>query len=201
MRRRLLKKHNNNGLLYELPEPTTFVPEEQKFIDTGIKMFKHVEMLPNYTYTILADIERGENMTDATNTYCAAHCMEEVQPYPGISIAMWENKNLGLNLYSIYGAIGTLTDNRRKVIVIVIHDGKVLMKYCNYKTQAFFTTVLNNANITGYNASVDKTLLLGCYQESDGTKGRFFDGTIHRFKLYDSLLDDTEINSFCEIKQ
>lgn len=43
-------------------------------------------------------------------------------------------------------------------------------------------------------AAVDKSLLIGGYQTSDGIKGRFWDGTVHFCKIYDKLLTEEQIN-------
>ena len=40
-----------------------------------------------------------------------------------------------------------------------------------------------SAAISNYTAAVAKSLLIGGYQKSDGTHGRFFDGTLHSFKV------------------
>ena len=43
-------------------------------------------------------------------------------------------------------------------------------------------------------AAVDKSLLIGGYQTSDGIKGRFWDGTVYFCKIYDKLLTEEQIN-------
>ena len=37
-------------------------------------------------------------------------------------------------------------------------------------------------------ATVSQTLLLGAYQATNGNKGRFFNGTIHKFKLVEGVM-------------
>ena len=53
----------------------------------------------------------------------------------------------------------------------------------------------NWGNITGY-TTVDKTLILGAYQQSDGTKGRFFDGTLYQCIVYNSALTDDQLREW-----
>ena len=53
--------------------------------------------------------------------------------------------------------------------------------------------VINNTTI--FNENVKKaTLLLGCYQDVNGTKGRFWKGTIYDFVVYNRALTTDEIN-------
>ena len=49
---------------------------------------------------------------------------------------------------------------------------------------------------SGYDTAVDKSLLLGCYQEPDGTKGRFFDGTLYQCLVYDKALTDEQVKTW-----
>ena len=36
--------------------------------------------------------------------------------------------------------------------------------------------------------TAEQTLLLGAYQAANGDKGRFFNGTIHKFKLVEGVM-------------
>ena len=64
-----------------------------------------------------------------------------------------------------------------------------------------------NYKVEGKNASVktingmmktntfSNTILLGAYRGSNDTKGRYWEGTINTFTVYDKVLTDEEVNA------
>lgn len=52
--------------------------------------------------------------------------------------------------------------------------------------------------IGGYKTAVAKSLLIGGYQKSDGTHGRFFDGTLHSFKVLRGAYTMAECQAWVE---
>jgi hypothetical protein len=57
-------------------------------------------------------------------------------------------------------------------------------------------TLKTHTNTSGTFVPVTQNLLLGAYQTADGTKGRFWDGTLHNFTVYDSVFSDEDINAY-----
>lgn len=174
--------------IYTLPEKTVFVPSEQKVIDTGCKLFESIDTKPQYT--ILVDFQGADTITASRDTYCLMHCMNEITPWPGITIAMWPNGSLGFNLYKLETTLINSLDNvkQRNTIAIQIKDDQCKL-------------MINSSNgywkeITGYTSNVSQSLLIGGYQQSDGTKGRFFDGTVYRFEVYRGLLSSDAITNW-----
>lgn len=174
--------------IYTLPQKTVFVPAEQKVVDTGVKLFEAVDTKPQYT--ILVDFQGADTITGERDKYCLMHCMNEVSPWPGISVAMWPNGSLGFNLYKLETTlIGTLDNvKQRNVFAIQIKDDQV--KIMLNSSSGYWRSV------SGYTSSVTQSLLIGGYQQSDGTKGRFFDGTVYRFEVYRGLLSSDAIDNW-----
>ncbi len=176
--------------VFSLPE-TTFVPSEQKVIDTGIKPFESADGAKDYTIIIA----QRPNSTDTSTSHCLLHCMEETSPNPGLSLSHSKSA------YTI-SAFGRRADhllsesigfNTNTVIFAIRVSAKqVWAKAYAYNTKVF---IESKGWIPLNYAAVDKTLLIGGYQTSDGVKGHFWDGTVYWCKIYDKLLDETVIDS------
>ena len=175
--------------VYQLAEPKTFVPEKQEYIDTGIKMFETIDPKPEWT--VLFEVQCGENMTAKDNTYVLLHCMEEIAPWPGSCVQLAGGR-LQVNVYDAAKSYNTGLDtlkSAKKRMAFTISEGN-LDRWLSQWTHG------DTAEITGLNQTVDKTLILGCYQESDGTKGRFFDGTLYQCLVYNKKLTDAQISTW-----
>ena len=177
--------------VFSLPE-TAFVPNEQKVVDTGIKLFESADGAKDYTIIIA----QRSNTTDTSTSRCLLHCMEETSPYPGLSLSH------GKSAYAIsaFGkradqllstAVGYTTVNT-VIFAIRVSAKQVWAKAYIYNTKVF---IESKGWIPLNYAAVDKTLLIGGYQTSDGVKGHFWDGTVYWCKIYDKLLDETVIDS------
>ena len=180
---------DDDTCVYSLPSETTFTPSEGKFVDTGIKLFESVDT-SKPTWTILYDIDFGSDIQSKADTYCAFHCMEETSPWNGLSAAIWAKGSFGLNIY------GTANDiSGTKAVAGTRIKGGLIISESSFSLSS---TVSNKAttSIKNYSGNIDKTLILGAYQTSTGTKGRFFNGTFHRFKVYNRVLTTEEINTF-----
>lgn len=185
-------------VLYRLPGTQTFTAGEDHVIDTGLKLFESIDPKPKYT--ILFDINIGDNATPASNsdTIVLAHCMEESSPWPGfvLQIAGHDTPTLQVNLYgSVYRIMG-------KCIGKWIHAGVILngaQWQGDAQTNPGSANSLIKETISSYTTAVDKTLLLGGYQSSDGTHGRFFDGKINQFIVYDGAMTEEELQKWVNV--
>lgn len=174
-------------LVYSLTEETVFDPSAQKYIDTGVKLFESIEEKPSWT--ILMEVQYGENV-DTSSTYCLAHCMEESSPWPGLSIASWADGSLGVNVYGGKSQLSTMAKlkaQKRKLAFKL--EGTTGTRWNVDGGSTTFT-------ISNYNTAVDKTLILGAYQTSDGEKGRYFDGTLSKFLVYKKAMSDEDITAW-----
>ena len=180
--------------VFSLPK-TEFTPENATVVDTGIKPFESAEGAKDYTIIIS---QRPHSTTDvnATDRYCLLHCMDETDPYPGLAIAgsgerynisAFEHRTttliaraIGFDIYNTY------------VFALRVSGKRVWAKVYNANHKSYIESK-GWVEIANY-AAVDKSLLIGGYQASNGTKGRFWDGTVDFCKIYDKLLTEEQIN-------
>ena len=164
-------------VLYELPQETVFTAGTDSIIDTGLKLFEDISTKPKYTF--LFDVTGGQNMTtnDSTGETCVlAHCMEESNPWPGFVLHV--AADYFVLQANMYGSRLGITSNMKgkKLRCALVVDGA---NWYYYSSAGSATS----AAISNYTTAVAKSLLIGGYQKSDGTHGRFFDGTLHSFKV------------------
>ena len=179
-------------VLYELPQETVFTAGTDSIIDTGLKLFENISTKPKYTF--LFDVTGGQNMTtnDSTGETCVlAHCMEESNPWPGFVLHVCGD--YFVLQASMYGSHLEMTANmkRKKLRCALVVDGA---NWYYYSSAGSATS----AAISNYTAAVAKSLLIGGYQKSDGTHGRFFDGTLHSFKVLQGAYTMAECQAWVE---
>ena len=171
-----------SSVLYTLPQETTFNGTSD-YIDTDIQLFK-----ADKDFTIAMDVTADTQVKAQT---CIIHCMEEKSPYPGINLQLNPSDayfylTAGNNQY----AIRNLVPVSQRTKLVIVKNGTTMKAY-------------NSNNVSGqsaYNfASINQTLLLGAYQTVDGVKGRFFNGTIHEFKISNTVYTDEQINAYLGI--
>ena len=179
--------------VYKLPQAVEFTPSKANSIDTGIQMLKTLD--PKPTYTILFECQYNESLTAAGDTYVLLHCMEEKSPWPGFVVQVGGSGVLQINMYGFSKILDTRDDliaNKRR-FAVQFYDNKIKgLSYNGY----YFTGNKESdyaSEITGYTPAVDKSLLLGGYQTSDGTKGRFFDGVLSQCLIYDKVLTPAQM--------
>lgn len=184
--------------VFSLPE-TAFTPEKATVVDTGIKLFESADGAKDYTIIISQRPHPTTNIS-AKDTYCLMHCMNETDPYPGLAIAGGNSsytisaferrtntllaRGFGFDIYNTY------------VIAIQVSGKRAWAKVFNANKKTYIESK-GWVDIADYTA-VDKSLLIGGYQTSNGTKGRFWDGTVYFCKIYDKLLTEEQINKIME---
>ena len=174
--------------VYKLAAPKTFVPANKEYIDTGIKMFESIDPKPEYT--ILFEAQYGENVTAKGDTWVLMHCMEEATPWPGFVVHVVGDGSLQANYYASKNTFRAMADMKAsKYRFALVFEGTNVKRWMD-------NGLYDTTNITGYNTAVNKSLLLGCYQQSDGTKGRFFDGTLYQCLVYNKALTDDQVRAW-----
>lgn len=165
-------------IAYTLPQETTFNGTSD-YVDTGIQLFKTDQ---NFTITmdVTADTQTGEQTA-------LLHCMREAYPYRGLCVQSTNGAKFRLDEGNNKTAIDNLVPISQRTKLIIVKNGTTMKVY-------------NSNNVTGesvYNfTSLDQTLLLGAYQTVDGTKGRFFKGTIHEFSISNTVYSNEQINTY-----
>lgn len=171
-------------VVYSLATPTTFNGTSD-YIDTGIKLFDTAK-----DFTIYIDFADG---TGNKNNNSVFHCIYEQPPYRGLCLNYGAVKNAYfLGGYDITKANKPYLDN--------INTGKYLIEFKNGVISRAFSstgelTINNEARTNSPYSKHDKNLLLGCYQTTDGTKDRYWNGTINKFNVWFRTLSATEITT------
>lgn len=181
----------SGGVLYRLAESTTF--DGTNYIDTGVQLFAE-----NKPFTVVVDWEHGASEF-MTESHTVAHCMNEARPWNGFvmqysnSVGIFEmqvTQREKVEVKSGSDSMTTSTFARFKAVVRKASDGVVTISRRYNDTG----DVLKTSGSTTY-TKVDQTLLLGCYQTTGGTKGRFAKGVMHEAIVYDRALSDDEVNA------
>lgn len=165
----------SDDISYTLPQETTFNGTSD-YVDTSIQLLKI-----DQDFTITMDVT-----ADTPGVASLIHCMKEQSPYPGIAIQSNGTDyylSKGNNTISMNGLIQPSTRTK----LVIVKNGTTMKVY-------------NSNNFKGespYNfTSIDQTLLLGAYQTVDGTKGRYFKGTIHAFSISNTVYTNEQINTY-----
>lgn len=190
-------------LVYSLPQATTF--DGTGCIDTGIALFAEDE-----PFTVLIDWTHTNNAF-AGQSGTVAHCMKEITSWVGLVVqysdfAMQMEVNQTNKLTVLAGVnSGTATSDPG-----IFYDGIANKDFANMKA-AFTKNASGQVKISRrYNnsgeiltssvdctfVSIPQTLLLGGYQTSNGTKGRYAKGILEDCKVYNYALPDAEIEAF-----
>lgn len=204
------KLDNSVNILYNLENPVTFVPSEQKYIDTGIKLF---ESITDEKFTIMIDFSNGKNayISDSdTSMRTVMHCMKEVDPWPGVTINV--HGYSGHAIMATYGTRQVLTKTTastpfsgRNTKAVICFNGTRMRVVCPTAGKAAnktYESLYEDKPDTGWfdvnsmTPAINETIILGAYKETDGTMGRYFDGTINRFKVYSGICPDSMIQEF-----
>ena len=174
--------------VYKLAAAKTFAAANKECIDTGIKLFETIS--PQPSWTILMEVQ-GDSLTATASTFCLLSCSTEDSAFHGLVSSIWGNGNLSFNLYGTNGPFINLSYlNGNKVrIAIAINGGKVTTKT---------NTSMGNyadVSISNYSGTVDKSLILGAFQDDSGVS-QFFNGTVYQFAVFQSALDTSNIESW-----
>ena len=176
--------------VYKLAAATEITPTKANVIDTGVKLFERID--PKPTYTILLEVQGGDALTAVYDTYVLMHCMEESSPWPGFVIQIAGSSGLQMNLYGYKKALVDLATLKAAKRKFAIQFENETVKVWNYDG----TMLTGGSPITSYTTTVEKSLLLGGYQTSDGTKGRYFDGVLSQCLIYNKALTNEQITAW-----
>ena len=171
---------------YAITEPRTFNGTSD-YIDTGIKLFDTAK-----TFTIFVDYATTTSTSNAQATIF--HCLHELSPFRGL--CLMEIANTGL--YFIGGQAG----GQNSYATDMPATGKYLISFVDGVINKIVTAdnsgnLVHSATDIGANnpyVQISENLLIGCYQNTSGTKGRYWSGTINKFGVWYKQLTEAEIN-------
>ena len=79
---------------------------------------------------------------------------------------------------------------------------KIIIKKVNSESKIYvYDEIGLVGNISGglITNTFDKNLLIGCYQDDNGNKGRYWKGTVYSCYVYEKALTDSEISAILNI--
>ena len=180
------------SLLYELPSAVTFDGATDTIIDTGIKMFEDVSSNPKYT--IFFDVTTAADIENVNDKYCLLHCMNEISPYPGFAVQTAQSGGNAPKLRcAVFGSDSSIVwkPNGKRMRIAVRIDGSTF----SFAPKDGDTSMTDISVASAY-CNVTQSLLIGGYQDADGTHGRFWEGTLHSLKLYSGLMTKEECQAW-----
>ena len=176
--------------VYELTTPTVFKSAEKKYIDTGVKLFADISAQP--TWTILLDSTDFASLRGLTSSAALFHC--GTSDDNNLRVIAWSNGGVYFNLYGVDTQLGWWVGSSSAYLRMCLQ-----IRGNQYKL-SYDTTEGSWTDIPNYSANIDATLLLGAYREDTGTIGRFWEGNLNKFAVYNKLLTDEQIKTFMEAK-
>ena len=181
--------------VYELTKATDFKIAEGKYIDTGVKLFENISAQP--TWTILLESTDFSRLKNLSTSPVMFHCgAKEADGF--ISIMAWQNGGVHFNLYGVDKLLGWFGGSTSAYLRMCLHikgnQYKLKLEMKNDTADSSWTDIPN------YSKNIDATLLLGAYRNDDGTIGRFWEGNLNKFAVYNKLLTDEQIKTFMEAK-
>ncbi len=176
--------------VYELTTPTVFKTAEKKYIDTGVKLFADISAQP--TWTILLDSTDFASLKGLSSSAALFHC--GTSDDSNLRVIAWSNGGVYFNLYGVDTNLGWWVGSSSSYLRMCLQ-----IRGNQYK-MSYDTTEGSWTDIPNYSKNIDATLLLGAYREDNGTIGRFWEGNLNKFAVYNKLLTDAQIKTFMEAK-
>lgn len=176
--------------VYELTTPTVFKTAEKKYIDTGIKLFADISAQP--TWTILLDSTDFASLKGLSSSAALFHC--GTSDDSNLRVIAWSNGGVYFNLYGVDTNLGWWVGSSSSYLRMCLQIRGNQYKMSYDATEGSWTDIPN------YSTNIDATLLLGAYREDNGTIGRFWEGNLNKFAVYNKLLTDEQIKTFMEAK-
>lgn len=193
LRRRAMMAKGEAALtpIYALPSPLICDGTAGQEIDTGIAVFQEYSK-----FTLLAESVASE----WADSFTIVHCKYEVSPYPGVTFDRQGTgsyfRTAAFGQGSNPRVAGALLNKTIRFAFKVDLPNRYMWRYvCNASdsdTQTGQGAIPTNMNIS----LITENVLIGCYQDVNGTKGRFFKGVINNVYIFDSLLTDEKINAY-----
>ena len=176
--------------VYELTKATDFKIAEGKYIDTGVKLFEDISAQP--TWTILLDSTDFASLKGLASSAALFHC--GTSDDSNLRVIAWSNGGVYFNLYGVDTQLGWWVGSSSAYLRMCLQ-----IRGNQYK-MSYDTTEGSWTDSPNYSANIDATLLLGAYREDNGTIGRFWEGNLNKFAVYNKLLTDEQIKTFMEAK-
>lgn len=174
---------DNDKLVYSLPQTTTFNGISD-YIDTGVQLFD-----TDKDFTVFLDFMNGEGNVDVKQN-TILHCMKEQNPYYGLSIRpLTSTEHIKVDYYGNVDLDSIIISKPTKLIITHTKTSNTINLYSNNNV----TGIELSATLT-YHA-ITQNIILGAYQDVNGNKGRYWNGTINQCKIWFGALTNDDINT------
>lgn len=157
------------------------------YYDTGIQL-----LASDTSFTIFIDFTAGTYSTDSA----LLHCINETGKYPGFFLGERTQSSTQYFRHAYY-ASGNATyfegfdTNEHKYIITHTAGDKGTATY--YFDSSTGSTTFGSSTLDY--VAVTQNLLIGCYQTTAGTLGRYWSGTVHSCRIWDTVLSDDQITA------
>lgn len=157
-----------DGILYMLPSETVF--NNSNYIDTGVQLMS--EDIDYHIY-VRGVVNTFENMDSIF------HCVKELPPYPGVLFDCYDNRQLRIG----YGVGKSVVFN-----YVYGNEFELTMSHLRGSSKMSYSFTTNGNTTSGEKTdyeftSVTQNLLIGAFQLTDGSIGRYLNGTISEFYI------------------
>jgi hypothetical protein len=155
------------------------------YVDTGIQLLK-----TDSAFTIFLDFTAQNYSSDSA----IIHCVNEVNPWPGFFLGertYSDGNRYFRHAYYSYGQptyFNSFNTNRHKYLIV--HEAG------SSNSAKWYFDNDNGSTDFGYvneYTNINQNLLIGCYQDTNGNRGRYWNGVMHEFKIWDSALNTDDI--------
>ena len=181
---------------------TTEFNGSSTYFDTGLQL-----MNGRNSFSVVFDFLNTKNTSMGTGSqYAIIHCMHEDTPYPGFAI-QYKRLSSGtveygadfiINSNNAYVGVsrgGYTSDRRVKMVLTVDYSSNKITMYSNING----TSETSENDIPSGTPTVSETALIGCYQDTNGNRGRYSLGTMYDFKIYDRALTSEEAQAYLAV--
>lgn len=172
--------------VYMLQNAKTLFSEKKDYIDTGLQLFKTIDPAPSFT--ILLETQIADRMVSSNGSVFIMHCMQEADPWPGMTFQTYANGSIKLNCYRSNSTFGYVSGFKTSKTKVVIRMDKGVVNAWNSKDNT-----ADLGTISSMTTEATETLLLGARQETTKKKTGFYDGTFYQCVVYDSALTNAQI--------
>ena len=161
------------------------------YIDTGIQLFDTAK-----DFTIYIDYTPTDGATQS-NQATVFHCIHEASPYRGLTLMI---KSDTIPPYMIGGQasgssyLENIGAGNHKYLIEFTNGVINSIKTVDGSNNVVDCTLGDGVSNSPY-VNVTENLLLGCYQSTTGSKGRFWNGTINKFGVWFKTLTNDEIKN------
>lgn len=175
---------------YKLAAPKTFVPANKEWIDTGIKPFAAIDTGMNLT--VYATFTVADSAVNTVTSLLDCFSNLTTNDQRGIVVATWTNGTVGVNMFTYASHFVKIESGKKLKFLLQIKGTQ--FRFLSYGSLTEWKNIPNYAA----NKTVDHPLILGAGWGDGTTKDRFFNGTVHDFRVFDTALTDAQITTLME---